>query len=325
MQRSVELNPSNQWNVADMGLVLTYIGRAEEAPAWNARARQIDPYFDEPWYWRQSGIACMVLGRYQEAAALLARSQILGYRGAALMAGCQARLGDMERARAFAAQCLALRPDFTIRQFMSKEPFKLESDATRIIESLRLAGLPDTTEPAWVEQVLDFWFRKIGAIHWFSRSAEIDDEIRARFLKLHEELVAAEGEGLDSRRAMLAAVVVLDQFSRNMFRGSPQAFAADPLARRLARQAIERGLDSGFSPEERLFLYLPFEHSEDRDDQAYSCELIGRLGNDDWTRYAQAHKAIIDRFGRFPHRNAALGRTSTAEELALLKEPMGSF
>jgi uncharacterized protein (DUF924 family) len=173
--------------------------------------------------------------------------------------------------------------------------------------------------------VLAFWFRKIGAIHWFSRSAEIADEIRARFLGLHEQLVATEGAGLDSPRATLAAVVVLDQFSRNMFRDSPRAFAADPLARILARKAVERGLDSGFSADERLFLYLPFEHSEDRDDQAYSCELIGRLGNDDWTRYAQAHKAIIDRFGRFPHRNAALGRTSTAEELALLKEPMGSF
>ena len=325
MQRSVELNPNNQWNVADMGLVLTYIGRAEEALAWNARARQIDPYFDEPWYWRQNGIACMVLGRYQEAVALFARCQILGYRGAALMAGCHARLGDMERARAFAAQCLEQRPDFTIRQFMSKEPFELESDAARIAESLRLAGLPDTAEPAWVDEVLDFWFRKIGARHWFSRSAEIDDEIRARFLGLHEQLMASEAQGLDSPRATLAAIVVLDQFSRNMFRDTPRAFAADPLARRLARQAIERGLDSGLSASERLFLYLPFEHSEDRDDQAYSCELIGRIGNEDWTRYAQAHKAIIDRFGRFPHRNAALGRTSTAEELTLLMEPMGSF
>jgi uncharacterized protein (DUF924 family) len=208
---------------------------------------------------------------------------------------------------------------------MSKEPFKLESDAARIAESLRLAGLPEALDPPWVEDVLDFWFQKIGAIHWFSRSAAIDDEIRARFLGLHEQLVASDAQNVDSPRAVLAAIVVLDQFSRNMFRDSPRAFAADPLARRLARKAIERGLDSGFSGDERLFLYLPFEHSEDRDDQAYSCELIGRIGNDDWTRYAQAHKAIIDRFGRFPHRNAVLGRTSTAEELALLKEPMGSF
>ena len=88
---------------------------------------------------------------------------------------------------------------------------------------------------------------------------------------------------------------------------------------------IEHGFDSGLASEERLFVHLPFEHSEDRDDQALSCELIGRLGNDGWTEYALAHKAIIDRFGRFPHRNAVLGRTSTAEEIVRLAEPMGSF
>ena len=96
-------------------------------------------------------------------------------------------------------------------------------------------------------------------------------------------------------------------------------------ARRLARQIIEHGFDAGLGAEERLFVYLPFEHSEDAADQVLSCELIGRLGNDDWTQYALAHKAIIDRFGRFPHRNAVLGRTSTADEIARLAEPMGSF
>jgi len=183
----------------------------------------------------------------------------------------------------------------------------------------------DAAEPAWVGEVLDFWFRKIGARHWFSKSAEIDEEIRARFLALHGRIVAGELAGFESPRAALAAVIVLDQFSRNMFRDTPRAFAADPLARRLAREAIARGHDAGLSGEERVFLYMPFEHSEDREDQALSCELIGSLGNDYWTRYAQAHKAIIDRFGRFPHRNAVLGRESTPEELELLKDPMGSF
>ena len=183
----------------------------------------------------------------------------------------------------------------------------------------------DAAEPAWVGEVLEFWFRKIGARHWFSKSAEIDDEIRARFLALHGRIVAGELAGFESPRAALAAVIVLDQFSRNMFRDTPRAFAADPLARRLAREAIARGHDAGLSGEERVFLYMPFEHSEDREDQALSCELIGSLGNDYWTRYAQAHKAIIDRFGRFPHRNAVLGRESTPEELELLKDPMGSF
>ena len=183
----------------------------------------------------------------------------------------------------------------------------------------------DAAEPAWVGEVLDFWFRKIGARHWFSKSAEVDEEIRARFLALHGRIVAGELAGFESPRAALAAVIVLDQFSRNMFRDTPRAFAADPLARRLAREAIARGHDAGLSGEERVFLYMPFEHSEDREDQALSCELIGSLGNDYWTRYAQAHKAIIDRFGRFPHRNAVLGRESTPEELELLKDPMGSF
>ena len=231
----------------------------------------------------------------------------------------------MERAQACVAECLALRPDFSVRHWMSKEPFKLEADAERIAESLRLAGLPDTAEAAWVGDVLDFWFGKIGARHWFSRSAEVDAEIRERFLALYEQLVASDAAGIDGSRPLRAAVIVLDQFSRNMFRDSPRAFAADPLARRLARQIIEHGFDSGLTGEERLFVYLPFEHSEDRADQALSCELIERLGNDDWTQYALAHKAIIDRFGRFPHRNAVLGRTSTAEEIARLAEPMGSF
>lgn len=143
MQRSVELNPNNQWNVADMGQVLVYVGRAEEALAWNQRARQIDPYFDQPWYWRQFGLACMVLGRYQDALNLFARHTVRKYHIAALMAGCHARLGDMQRAGACVAQCLSLRPDFSVRHWMSKEPFKIEADAARIAESLRLAGLPD--------------------------------------------------------------------------------------------------------------------------------------------------------------------------------------
>jgi tetratricopeptide (TPR) repeat protein len=143
MQRAVDLNPNNQWNVADMGYVLVYLGRAEEALAWNLRARQIDPYFDQPWYWRLSGLGCMLLGRFEEAVKLLARHSTRNCYMAALSAGCYAQLGDMDGARASVAECLALRPDFSVRQWMSKQPFKLESDAARIIAALRLAGLPD--------------------------------------------------------------------------------------------------------------------------------------------------------------------------------------
>ncbi len=99
MQRAVEINPTNQWNQADMGLVLTYVGKAQEALAWYARARQIDPYFDPPWYWRQTGQTYMALGRYQEAVSMFAHIPVHTYRTAALMAGCHARLGDMESAR----------------------------------------------------------------------------------------------------------------------------------------------------------------------------------------------------------------------------------
>jgi uncharacterized protein (DUF924 family) len=186
-------------------------------------------------------------------------------------------------------------------------------------------------EPGWVGEVLRFWFEELREDDWFAKDHHLDERIRARFLKLCEELVASEARDVrDAReiaspRALLAAVIVLDQFSRNMFRDSARAFAADPIARRLARTAVEQGFDRSMTDQQRMFLYLPFEHSEDRADQALSVELFSRLGNDNWTRYARAHQEIIDRFGRFPHRNAALGRESTPAELARLKEPMGKF
>ncbi len=180
-------------------------------------------------------------------------------------------------------------------------------------------------EPAWVGEVIRFWFGEPTEDHWFEKSDAFDAQIRERFLTLHEQLVANDGCGVTAPRPLLAAVIVLDQFSRNLFRGTPRAFAADSIARRLARTAIEQGFDAAMKKQERLFLYLPFQHSEDREDQALSLDLCKRLGDEEWTRHALAHKVIIDRFGRFPHRNAALNRPSTADEIALLKEPMASF
>jgi uncharacterized protein (DUF924 family) len=180
-------------------------------------------------------------------------------------------------------------------------------------------------EPAWVGDVLQFWFEELPERDWFVRSAEIDARIRARFLALHERLMRHEPRDIAAPRAMLAAVIVLDQFSRNLFRGDPRAFAADPVARRIAKALVEQGLDREMTPQERLFAYLPFEHSENREDQALSVTLFSCLGNDDWTRYAIAHQQIIDRCGRFPHRNAVLGRPSTADEIALLQDPANSF
>jgi uncharacterized protein (DUF924 family) len=184
---------------------------------------------------------------------------------------------------------------------------------------------PAKDEPGWVQDVLGFWFGELGEERWFAKDAQLDGTIRDRFEDLHGRLLACGTDDLAEPRALLAAVIVLDQFSRNIYRGTPRAFSADPLARQLAGRAVDAGLDRGMSAAQRMFLYLPFEHSEHRDDQARAVELIARLGNEDWTRYAKAHKALIDRFGRFPHRNEILGRSSTPEEVAALQAPMGSF
>jgi len=180
-------------------------------------------------------------------------------------------------------------------------------------------------EPEWVKSVLRFWFEELSAADWFAKSDHIDAQIRERFLGLHEQLSGNDAAGIFSPREILAAVVVLDQFSRNLFRGSPHAFAADPAARRLARHAIEQGFDKAMKKEERVFLYLPFEHSEDIEDQKKSVALITLLDNEYWTRYAIAHLEIIERFGRFPHRNAVLNRVSTPDEIEMLKDPAKSF
>ncbi len=179
--------------------------------------------------------------------------------------------------------------------------------------------------PPWVAQVLDFWFREVGEEFWFKASSHVDELIRRRFLAVHERLVESDTCDLAGPRSLLAGIVVLDQFSRNMFRGTPRAFAADPVARSLAEQVITHGLDGVMTHAERYFVYLPFEHSEDREHQVLSVRLIEQLGNESWTRYARAHQLVIDRFGRFPHRNAILGRTSSPDELKFTIESMGSF
>ena len=164
------------------------------------------------------------------------------------------------------------------------------------------------------------------AQQWFAGGAALDELVRARFLPVHR-IVAAEPEDalLADADTALAAVIVLDQFSRNMFRGTPSAFASDTKALAIAEAAIAKGLMAALNRDELLFLYLPFEHSENADAQARSVELISALGDPELTGYAQAHKDIIDRFGRFPHRNVILGRTSTAEEMEFLKGPGSSF
>jgi len=178
----------------------------------------------------------------------------------------------------------------------------------------------------WIGDVIGFWFEELGRSRWFKKDAEVDTAIRGRFLLLYEVLSAWPAEdALASAQRALATALVLDQFPRNIFRNAPQAFATDALAREVAQGAIARGLDKELGSEERIFLYLPFEHSEDRDDQARAVALVSALGDDEFTRYALAHQAVIDRFGRFPHRNGVLGRASTPEEKAFLNQPGSAF
>jgi TolB-like protein len=143
VQRAVEINPNNQWNAADMGIVLIYVGQAEAALTCFNRAREIDPYFDPPWYWYCLGQAYMALRRYEEALAAFEHLPTRGYRAAAQMAGCHARLGDIERAAVFVSECLNMRSEFKISHFVSKEPFKNPADAAHLAECLRMAGLPE--------------------------------------------------------------------------------------------------------------------------------------------------------------------------------------
>ena len=183
--------------------------------------------------------------------------------------------------------------------------------------------------------VLRFWFgeppqRGTRLKRWFDKDLSLDDDIRVRFLPLYEVLAAGgRREWLEDAQSCLARIVVLDQFPRNMFRGSARAFATDGLALEAARHALAQGHDRAMLLVEKLFAYLPFEHSESLEDQRLACELTRPLEafpeTADAYRYALAHLQIIERFGRFPHRNAALGRESTPEELEFLKQPGSSF
>ena len=166
--------------------------------------------------------------------------------------------------------------------------------------------------------VLAFW-RAAGSDKWFKKDAAFDAEIAQRFATLWQQAAAgALPPWEDTPEAALALVILLDQFPRNMFRGDARAFATDPAARTAAERAIAHGFDQAVPASERLFFYLPFEHSESTADQARALVLIGAMGDADLTRWAQLHADIVQRFGRFPHRNTALGRTSTREEQAFL-------
>ena len=189
--------------------------------------------------------------------------------------------------------------------------------------SSHLARTPN--EPPWVGAVLDFWFREIDPQLWFASSDEFDERIRQGFLELHAHIARTDAREFASARTLLAAIVVMDQFSRNMFRGTARAFSTDQLARRLAEQLIADGLDLAMTPAERYFVYLPFEHSENPEHQALAVRLIEPLGDESWTRFARMHQEVIIRFGRFPQRNRILGRSCTDNEVVFLAASEGSW
>jgi uncharacterized protein (DUF924 family) len=195
------------------------------------------------------------------------------------------------------------------------------------------------------EAVLAFWFGELDeqgraapdvTARWFKKDEAFDAEIRERFAGLHAALASGERDGwTGSPRARLATIIVLDQLSRNMFRGTPGMFATDPLALAATHEGLERGDDRALRLAERVFFYMPLMHSEALADQERCIELFRALagelegeakkGVENNVEYAVRHRDIVARFGRFPHRNAILGRASSEEELAFLQQPGSSF
>ncbi|MEG3620108.1 DUF924 family protein [Magnetovibrio sp. PR-2] len=183
-----------------------------------------------------------------------------------------------------------------------------------------------------IEEILTFWF---GApddadygkpqMKWFEKNDDFDAQIKQRF---EQVMIDARQGKLDdmaeSPEGAVALLIALDQFPRNVYRGSAQAFAADAHARRIAQQVLARDFDEQVAPVMRSFIYLPFEHSEDLADQERSLDLFTKLGGNG-VEWAQKHHVIIERFGRFPHRNEVLGRDSTPEETEFLTQPNSSF
>lgn len=181
-----------------------------------------------------------------------------------------------------------------------------------------------TPTPAWINDVVHFWFTELQQENWFAKDDAVDATIRKRFGALHASLTEKVPASVTaSPLGALATVIVLDQFSRNLFRNSGRAFACDATALAISQEAIRVGFDAQLERNQRVFLYMPFQHSEDRDVQRRSVELFGSLGDPNTLDYAQQHRDIVERFGRFPHRNRVLGRDSTPQELEFLKTHSG--
>mmetsp|Transcript_21793 Transcript_21793/g.33005 ORF Transcript_21793/g.33005 Transcript_21793/m.33005 type:complete len:215 (-) Transcript_21793:246-890(-) len=176
------------------------------------------------------------------------------------------------------------------------------------------------------DQVLKFWFEDLSPQQWFMQSDQVDATIRNKFLDTHNKATAGELDNWrKDARGSLAEIIILDQFSRNLYRNTPQAFAQDGMALVLAQEAIGKGFEDDLSKEQVQFLYLPFMHSESLVIHERAVELYTALGQEMNLEFEMKHKAIIERFGRYPHRNVILGRQSTPDEIEFLKGPDSSF
>lgn len=177
-----------------------------------------------------------------------------------------------------------------------------------------------------MNDVIDFWFEEIEQSQWWVKESSFDSVVTQRFLAIHQQAIA--GELVEWRRTSLgrlAEIIVLDQFSRNMFRDTPNAFASDSLALILAQEAVNVGADKALTPTQRSFLYMPFMHSESIIIHEHAVELFNQPQMQHNLDFEIRHKDIIEQFGRYPHRNEILGRQSTPQEIAFLMEPGSSF
>lgn len=176
------------------------------------------------------------------------------------------------------------------------------------------------------KEIIQFWFEEIESYQWWAKDENFDELIRTRFLDTHTQAVKGElFSWRDTSMGALAEIIVIDQFSRNMFRDKPAAFAYDPIALVLAQSAIAQGLDLELPEQMRSFLYMPFMHSESLVIHAVAESLFSQLGLQSPLEYEHKHKEIIEKFGRYPHRNNILNRTSTPEEKEFLTQPGSSF
>ncbi|NNF15649.1 MAG: DUF924 domain-containing protein [Gammaproteobacteria bacterium] len=174
--------------------------------------------------------------------------------------------------------------------------------------------------------IIEFWFEELSPKDWWKKNPELDARISERFLSVHSQAVCGElHDWRNTSHGRLAEIIVIDQFSRNMFRGKPESFASDNVAVVLSQEAIRAGADKPLNNNERAFLYMPLMHSESRRVHELAMIMYDQPGLENNFNFEKKHLAIIDRFGRYPHRNKILGRTSTSEEIEFLQGPGSSF